>query len=233
MPFRNNPLYFEPELPITPPPMPRPRVYMVAGLLGVVVFGCGRTPAPTPRHTVPLASPHSTTATPQQAVRPAVVLTSPAPSTRPIAVPIAADPAAHPEAYVPGATPPAFDRDAYLKDPAAYCRASVPGRTWQVAQPDATIPFLEPVGPTGFACATGKRVVLQAKTEPGMPVSFTSQGLGTFVATGLTAVTAAADQDGIARTEFAITPGTTGYVQITAGSPVRAGTIQYLITVTE
>jgi hypothetical protein len=93
--------------------------------------------------------------------------------------------------------------------------------------------MLEPVGQTGFTCATGKRVVFQAKTEPGLPVTFTSMGLGTFVASGLTSVSSAAGADGVARADFEITTGTTGYVQIIAGSPVRAGTIPFLVNVQE
>ena len=193
-------------------PAPRASLLLLALLASCGTQAESRRDAPPQ----PVATPPSTT-----------------PVTVAIATPVASDPVTHPHAFSPTLAPPAFDRAAYLRDPAAYCAQSIPGRAWQVAAPSATTPLLGLVGASGFTCAPGQRVVLQARTEPGFPISFTSMGLGTFVASGLTTVTAAADADGVARADFAITPGTVGYVQITAGSPVRAGTLQFLVHVQE
>lgn len=126
-----------------------------------------------------------------------------------------------------------FDHAAYMADPKAYLSQVVGGRCWEVANPSPDVEILAPKGPTGFSAPTNGEVELVAATDPGMPVTFTSFGLGEFPATGLQSASVAADADGLARAVFRITPGTVGSCVITAGSPARAGTIQFLIAVTE
>lgn len=126
-----------------------------------------------------------------------------------------------------------FDRSAYRADPAAYCRVVDGSRCNQVAQPGPTTPALQGVGAGSLGVRTGAMVSLRARTEPGMPVSFTSQGLGEFPASGQSAVTVAADAQGEAVAEFRASPGTVGHCLIIAGSPVRAGTVEFLVSIQE
>jgi hypothetical protein len=150
-----------------------------------------------------------------------------------IALPVALDPQKRPDAYAPTITPAAFDIASYHRDPVAYCSEAVPGRCWQVAQPSPTTPLLAVVGATAFSCPVGQSVVLRARTEPGAPLSITSFGLGVFPANGQTSISVQADAEGVASAEFGITTGTAGNVNLTAGSPVRAGTLQFLVHVVE
>jgi hypothetical protein len=126
-----------------------------------------------------------------------------------------------------------FDLAAYRADPAAYCAATDGSRCNQVAQPGPRTPALTSVGAGAFPVKTGGSVELQARTDSGMPVSFTSQGLGLFPASGLSAITVQADADGIATAAFQASPGTVGHCLVIAGSPSRAGTIKFLVTIQE
>ena len=132
----------------------------------------------------------------------------------------------------PGANPP-WDQATYDRDPAAYCAQVVGDRAWQIAQPAADVPFLEPVGPTSVVARTGDIIRLSAKTKPGAPVSWTSNGLGEFKRTGVSSISEPSDQDGIASADFRLTKGTVGNVLITAGSPVCGSTLTYLIRITD
>ena len=78
--------------------------------------------------------------------------------------------------------------------------------------------------------STGEEATFTARTQPGMPVTFTSFGLGEFTASGLQTVTVAADDAGDARARFRMSPGTVGNCLITAGCPVRASTLQFLVS---
>jgi len=126
-----------------------------------------------------------------------------------------------------------FDRAAYIADPAAYLGRVVGGRCWEVANPAPDVAALAPAGATGFSVATGNTAVLSASTEPGMPVTYTSFGLGSFDGSGLHSISVAAGADGIAHASFRVTPGTVGSCLITAGSPVRANTLQFIISIPE
>ena len=133
----------------------------------------------------------------------------------------------------PDVAPPAWDEAAYRKDPQAYLDEVFPGRVNQTATPAADVPFLVADGGTGFTVAPGSRIVLRVQGEPFMPVTWTSLGLGTFLRTGLTSVSVAADADGHAFATWIATPGTVGNVSILAASPTRAGQVSYLIHITE
>ena len=126
-----------------------------------------------------------------------------------------------------------FNLAAYRADPAAYCAATDGSRCNQVAQPGPRTPALTSVGAGAFPVKTGGSVELKAQTDPGLPVSFTSQGLGLFPASGQSAVTVQAGPDGIATAAFQASPGTVGHCLVIAGSPSRAGTIQFLVTIQE
>ena len=124
-----------------------------------------------------------------------------------------------------------FNRAAYLADPAGYLSQIAGSRIYDVANPAAGLAALAPVGPSGFSVETNTEATLAARTEPGMPVTFTSFGLGQFPASGMQTVTVAADDQGVARAQFRVTPGTVGSCLITAGSPVVSSTIQFLISI--
>ena len=126
---------------------------------------------------------------------------------------------------------PNFHRAAYLADPASYLSKVAGSRVYEVANPAADVASLTPAGPTGFSAPTNGEVTLAAKTEPGCPTTFVTFGLGEFPASGLQSVTVAADDQGIARTQFRISPGTVGNCLVLAGSPVCANTLSFLITV--
>ncbi len=126
-----------------------------------------------------------------------------------------------------------FNRAAYLADPAGYLGQIAGSRIYDVANPAAGLAALAPDGPSGFSVETNTEATLAARTEPGMPVTFTSFGLGQFPASGMQTVTVAADDQGIARTQFLVTPGTVGSCLITAGSPVVSSTTQFLISIPE
>lgn len=207
-----------------------PRVVLALVALGSV--SCAQRPAVPARASAPVPA----TSGPQVPSAPAAVAASPTqvppgytgepfPTTR------IADPAMTRLAMQP-ADAPGFDRAAYLRDPQAYLSVAAGGRCGDVAQPGPEVLSLEAVGAGSFTCPVGKSVLLVARTEPGMPVTYTSLGLGVFPVTGVNTHTVAADAAGFAQVEFAITAGTTGNVLVVAGSPVRAGQNRYIIRVT-
>ena len=128
---------------------------------------------------------------------------------------------------------PNFHRAAYLADPASYLSKVAGSRVYEVANPAADVASLTPAGPTGFSAPTNGEVTLAAKTEPGCPTTFVTFGLGEFPASGLQSVTVAADDQGVASTQFRIISGTVGNCLVLAGSPVCANTIQFMISVPE
>lgn len=138
-----------------------------------------------------------------------------------------------PAARSPAIAPPKWDAAAYRRDPQAYLDETLPGRVNQTAQPAADMPFLTADGPAGFQVAPLARVTLAVRGEPWMPVTFTSFGLGAFVRTGQVSVTVPADGEGRASAAWVATTGTIGSVLILAGSPTRAGQVQFLIQVSE
>lgn len=125
-----------------------------------------------------------------------------------------------------------FDREAYLADPVGYLDIADAGRAMEPAQPAANVAMIAPVGGTTGTIAPGESVVLQALTEPGMPVTFLSQGYGAFES-GVTTITVAADESGVASARFHAAPGTVGLCPIIAASPVRGGEVRYLVHVSD
>lgn len=195
----------------------------------LAVTGCGRSsraPASAPSSSTPTAShrPASATAAPA-ASRQTAIIGHDDGKPAGVLVPVADRSQA--------GTNPAWDQAAYDRDPAVYCAQVVGDRAWQIAQPGADVPFLEPVGPTSLVARTGDIIRLSAKTKPGAPVSWTSNGLGEFKRTGLPSISAPSDQDGIACADFRLTQGTVGNVLITAGSPVCGSTLTYLIRISD
>lgn len=126
-----------------------------------------------------------------------------------------------------------FSRAQYVADPDRYLGKVVGGRIYEVSNPAADVDALAPAGARGFSVPTNGEATLAARTEPGMPVTFTSFGLGEFPASGLQSISVAADEHGVARAQFRVTPGTVGSCLVTAGSPVRANTLNFLITIPE
>ena len=103
----------------------------------------------------------------------------------------------------------------------------------QVAEPGPGVPVVTAIGAGALMMRPGELVRMQVQTEPGMPVSCSSQGLGEFPASGQSSVTVPADAQGVASIEFLATAGTVGHCLLIAGSPVRAGQVQFLITIRE
>ncbi len=126
--------------------------------------------------------------------------------------------------------PKGFDRERYLADPAAYLDLLAPSRSTEPAQPAADVPMIETIGPTTAGISVGESCTLRVKTEPGMPVSFTSSGLGSFDS-GFPSITVAANEQGLAEARFTATKGTIGDCPIICASPVRGGTIRFLVRV--
>ena len=125
---------------------------------------------------------------------------------------------------------PKFDRQTYLEDPEAYLSDIAPGRVFDVLPYSPDTPRIRRASSARQKVLQGESVVLKATTEPGMPVSFYSNRLGRFD-DGLSAITVAADDQGVARTTFTTTPGMYGDVNIVATSPVRSGKAWYLVEV--
>jgi len=126
-----------------------------------------------------------------------------------------------------------FDLAAYRADPAAYCRVVDGSRYLQVVDPGPDVPVVTAIGAGTATLRPGERVRVQVQTDPGTPVSCTSQGLGEFPASGQSAITVPADAQGVATIEFLASAGTVGHCLLIAGSPVRAGQVQFLITIRE
>lgn len=223
--------------------MPIPRLPLLVLSLVVVSFGCAERRA----EIVPAAPATVPTASATELSRPVPPLASnderPSPSATagtvgsvgaarlPISKP--QHPGNHPGSYSPNLAPPPWDEAAYRRDPAGYCNQFMPGRCHQTAMPAADVPFLEVVGPQSCSVRVADQVIIAARTAPGMPVTFTSFGLGAFPVNGLTSLTVQADAMGLAKAVWAATPGTIGAVKIVSGSPVRAGNATYLINVQE
>ena len=208
-----------------------PRIY-VAVLVALTLSACSTSPR---SDTTQQSSAPAVAATPAPALTAPSHVVTPAPEasnvpTRVVTVEeIArvkhASSAAHPHDHKN------FNRAAYLADPASYLSKVAGSRVYEVANPAADVAALIPEGPTGFSAPTNGEVTLAAKTEPGCPTTFVTFGLGQFPASGFQSVTVAADEHGIARTQFRVTPGTVGNCLVMAGSPVCANTLSFLITV--
>lgn len=126
--------------------------------------------------------------------------------------------------------PPPFDREAYAKDRQAYLDLVEPGRVFQNLPHGPDVAPIERASPYFYEVLQGETVVLEAKAEPGMPVTFYSNRLGQF-ANLLGTMTVAADDNGIARAEFKASSGTRESAEILAASPVHSGQLRYLVKI--
>lgn len=193
------------------------------GLLPIV--GCGS------RSDGPSAAPVPATADAAKSVAaPAAPLDPQVQAAAALSRRVLPDPTPQVEHLRRGTTPSPFERASYLANPTAYLDLAAPERATEPAQPAADVPLLTAVGAQYVAVPPKGSVVLRARTEPGMPVTFSSSGLGSFES-GVPTITVAADETGIASARFTATPGTVGACPILAASPVRGGTVRYLVTV--
>ena len=135
----------------------------------------------------------------------------------------------HPEVRSVMFQPEPFDRASYEADPQAYLDRFEPGRIWQASDSEAA-PHVKRVGSFYRRLLQGESTRLQARTEPGMPVTFYSGQLGQF-ANELSAVTVQADDQGVAETTYTATGGTHGEIVILASSPVAQGQTRFVVKV--
>lgn len=205
----------------------------VAGLL-LWLAGCASAPSASGTVRAPASVPPMAVQAPSAAVQPVIEATVAPGDQRQAAIAMAArvlgSPTPQQRNFQGGRAAPGFDRGQYLADPAWYLDHADGSRAHAPAQPAADVPMLEPVGGTSFHVAQRGSCQLAAKTEPGMPVTFFSYGLGQF-ASGYTAISVAADASGIARATFVAVDGTVGSCAISAASPVRGGVLHYLVTI--
>lgn len=125
---------------------------------------------------------------------------------------------------------PKFNREEYLKNPDAYLNEVVPGRVFDVLPYSEDNPRIQRASDSHQTVLQGESVILRAETEPAMPVSFYSTRLGRFNG-GLSTITVAANEDGIAEVSFETTGGMFGEAEIVATSPVRSGKLRYFVDV--
>jgi hypothetical protein len=126
--------------------------------------------------------------------------------------------------------PPEFNREEYLKDPKTYLETVEPGRVYQNLEPGPGTSPLKRTSPYFREVLQGETVVLEAKAEPKMPVTFYSDRLGQFQNL-LGTISVPADENGVARAEFTVSTGTRDEVEVFAASPVHSGQIRYLIKI--
>ena len=126
--------------------------------------------------------------------------------------------------------PDRFDDQAYRRDPDAYLKIHEPARVWQTAQPGPGVPVLKAVSEHRHRVLQGESVRLQVKTAPDMPVTMTSFDLGSFE-NGLTSISVAANDQGVAEAVFNASAGTIGEVNVLAGSPAAAEHVRFVVTV--
>jgi hypothetical protein len=112
----------------------------------------------------------------------------------------------NPERLNPAFIPASFSRPAYLANPSEYLETHEPGRVFQSAQPGRGVPVIERIGSGSHVLKPGESVRLIVKTLPHMPASFTSFDLGAF-SNGLSTITVAADENGLAVASFHAAPG--------------------------
>lgn len=123
-----------------------------------------------------------------------------------------------------------FDRAMYLADPESYLKLTRPGRVFQAAAPGKGVSQLESSSPMYLEILQGDSVFLEAKVEPGMPVTFHTQQLGEF-SNRLKTISVAASAEGLAKTKYTAVSGVKGSVRIMASSPVHSGRLVYMVNV--
>jgi hypothetical protein len=123
-----------------------------------------------------------------------------------------------------------FDPQRYSNDPSHYLSRIEPGRAFAAAAPGPNVTPLARIGHASIQTQQNKSIILEAKGQPGMPVSFTVFDGGIF-SNGLGFTSLKADDSGIARAQFTPTSGVINQVRIRASSPVNSGTLQWNIFV--
>lgn len=137
----------------------------------------------------------------------------------------------HPERLSVLVPPRAFDAGAYRENPRAYLDTVEPNRVFATAAPGPDVPRLAPVSPRLQMAQQGEPVELRVQAPPGAPVTFSAFDLGTFTETGLTSVTVAANDQGVAMATFVAPPGTIEDVNVLAGSPLASGQMKFVVNV--
>jgi hypothetical protein len=123
-----------------------------------------------------------------------------------------------------------FDPNRYKTNPSYYLNTVEPGRALAAAIPGPGVKRLERVGSSTFRAVQNQTINLSAKTEAGMPLSFTTFDGGHFQ-NGLSFITVKADSGGVATAEFTPTDGVISQTRIGAASPVSSGTLQWNVIV--
>jgi len=137
-----------------------------------------------------------------------------------------------PERLTPLVEPPPFDRGAFEADPQRYLNTVEPGRCFQTKRaegPDDV--HLALVSNPRAEINMGEKTALSVKSAPSAPVTFTSFNGGVFDGSGLGSVSVRADARGYATVHYSAGPGTTGDIQIQAGSPMAVGSQLFLVRV--
>ncbi|MBE7461894.1 MAG: hypothetical protein HS116_00245 [Planctomycetes bacterium] len=127
--------------------------------------------------------------------------------------------------------PQPFDAQAFEREPERYLNSIEPGRVFQTAQPGPQVPALTAEGDRFIRLAPGASTKLTVKAPPRAPVSFTSLDMGSFAESKLNSVTVRADEQGVATANFVASAGTTGDVNILAGSPLASGQVKYKVEI--
>ncbi len=136
----------------------------------------------------------------------------------------------NPERRTPFITPAPFSREEFLADPDAYLSLVEPGRVYQSLPHSEDVSSIKEVGNQYFRVLQGEGVVLQARVDPLMPVTFYSAKLGQF-SNELTSITVRADEEGSVSATFKASGGTRGEIDVIASSPVHSGVARYVVNV--
>ncbi len=126
--------------------------------------------------------------------------------------------------------PPPFDKETYEKDRQTYLDTIEPGRIFQHLEAGPGVVALKRDSQYLYSVLQGEKVVLRVKARPGDPVTYFSGRLGRFP-NQLATITIAADDQGVAQTEFLASAGTRDEIDIVAASPLHSGQVQFLVQV--
>ena len=136
-----------------------------------------------------------------------------------------------PEQLGPYHEPEKFDVEAFKADPEKYLSKHVPGRVFQSAQPAVGVPVLVHTTKRNHVIQQGESIRLSVKTLPNMPATFTSFDTGIFD-NGLTSISVAANEQGVAEANFLGAPGSIGEINVLAASPVAAEQVKFGVWIT-
>jgi hypothetical protein len=129
-----------------------------------------------------------------------------------------------PERLSPLIAAPAFDREAFERDPKGYLSVVEPARCFQTAPPGGPESvYLKAVTSLDLEVEPGPAVPIIVSGVPGMPVTFTAFGVGTFRENELNSVTVLADSHGFAVANALLPPGGRATMHVQVGSPVAVG----------